>query len=194
LPGVPSPASAAALLAALGALAEHGQLDDLDWQVWFERVPESQRVDAHAVRLLVALGDERAPALAPQVLRKQPECAGAWLAASMAAFEQGQMSQAYAHMRHAFEIDSASTLHTVVREWGAPACAILEAAEKTDEFAAWLSERHAKVPELNLIPSLPAPEALSAARRRRDGGAARRSIADCRRLCSSRSTRAPARA
>jgi hypothetical protein len=167
-PGIPSPASAAALLAALGALAEHGQLGDLDWKVWFERLPDSLRIDANAIRLLVALGDQRARTLAPQVLDKKPKCAGAWLAAGMVAFEQEQMSQAYAHLRRAFEIDSAATLHTVLRDWSSPACAILEGAEKTDELAAWLSDRHAEMPELNLIPALPAPEALSAARRQRN--------------------------
>jgi hypothetical protein len=167
LPGAPTPASAAALLAALSLLAEHGQLQDLDWQAWFARVPEALRVDANAVRLLVAQADPRAAALVPRLVAARPASADALLAASMAAYEQEQWDDAYVFLRRALEAEPAATLHTVVRSWSGPAFRVLEATGKADELAAWMSERHAEHPAINLVPPRPAPEARLVVERQR---------------------------
>jgi tetratricopeptide (TPR) repeat protein len=167
VPGACSPAAADALFAALSALAENGRLGDLDWKPWFERLPEPLRVSAHAIRLLVALGDPRAASLVPPLLRDKPESFATWLAASMVAFEQDRPSDSYEYLRRALAADPAATLHTVVRDWSMPASTVLEAVGKTDELATWLSQRHAENPGLNLVPLRPAPEAALAVRRQR---------------------------
>jgi len=167
IPGVPTPAAAAALLAALCASAEHHRLDDPDWRTWFERLPDPLRVNAHAVRLLVASGDERAAELAPRLLAARPASAASWLAAAMAAFGQERWSDSYHYLWEALSTDLGGTLHTIARDWSAQASAVIAETGKADELADWLSDRHADDPELNLIPACPAPEARLMARRQR---------------------------
>src|SRR5262249_55024696 len=101
-PGVPAPACADALLVALSALTEHDQIKAVDWKPWFERLPEALRVNANAVRLLVARGDTRAAALAPRLVADRPASAATWLAASMAMFEQERIPESYDCLRRAF--------------------------------------------------------------------------------------------
>jgi hypothetical protein len=167
-PQAPGPAAADALLAALATLAEHGRLDDLDWQPWLARLPEPLQVNAGAVRLLVARGDARAAALVPPLVRARPEHATTWLAAAMAAFDAECFSESYDCLQRALAVDTPATLHTVVREWSAQLCGVLTYTDKTDELAAWLTARHSDCPGLNLVPGRPAPDALYAVRRSRE--------------------------
>jgi hypothetical protein len=168
MPEPPGRAAADALLVALAALAEQDRLDGLDWKSWFERLPKTLRVNAHAVRLLVALADRRAGDLVPPLIRARPESAQTWLSACMAAFEQEHLLKAYDCLRRALEIDTVSVLHSVIRDWSAQVSRLLYLTGKGSELVAWLSERYTVHPELNLIPSYPAAEALLAARRRRE--------------------------
>jgi hypothetical protein len=167
-PGPVGPATADALLGALATLAEHGRLDDLGWQAWFERLPEALRVNPGAVRLLVACGDSRAAALVSPLIRTRPDHASTWLVAAMAAFEAGHFLESYDFLQRALAADTPATLHTVVRDWSAQLCQILEHTDKTDDLDAWLTARNAHCSGLNLVPGRPAPGALHVVRRHRE--------------------------
>jgi hypothetical protein len=163
----PDAASADALLVALSKLAEGGRIGDLKWRPWFERLPKPLRINPHAVRLFTAIGSTRAGVLVRPLLQQQPEKAATWLVASMVAFEQDRRSDSYQYLRRAFELDVAGTLAAVVRDWSAPVSLVLREANRADELADWLAERHEQHLELNLIPQSPAPEAMLQARRQR---------------------------
>jgi Sulfotransferase domain len=165
----PNAATADALLEALSALAEHGRMADLDWRPWFEKLPDSQRVNAYAIRLLVVTDRKLAVTLAPQLLRRHPERAETLLAASMVAFEQEHMSDSYDYLRQALELAVATTLATVARDWSAPFSILLDATGKSDELARWFADLPIPDSELILIPSCPSPGArLMAQRQRRE--------------------------
>jgi hypothetical protein len=167
-PQAPGPAAVDALLAALALLAEHGRLDDLDWQPWFARLPASQRVNAGAVRLLVARGDPGAAALIRPLVQARPDDAVTWLAAAMAAFDADRLSDAYDCVCRALAADTPATLHAMVRDWSAPLSFILKRTGRANDLAEWFTALYAQHPDLNLVPSRPAPEALFAVRRQRE--------------------------
>src|SRR5262249_26033173 len=155
----PTAPASRALLSALRALAEHGRIDGVDWKPWFEDLPENLRTNTDALRLLVAVGDRRGPALAPRLLQRGPQSLDVCLAAAIAAFEQEHPTDAYVHLQRAFELDPAAALHTVIRDWNNPFTEVLKHVGKEDEFADWLGNRYAQCPGVNLVPSQPAPEA-----------------------------------
>lgn len=167
-PQAPGPAAADALLAALALLAEHGRLDDLDWQPWFVRLPAPLQVNAGAVRLLVARGDPGAAALIRPLVQARPDDAATWLAAAMAAFDENRLSDSYDCVCRALAADAPTTLHAIVRDWSAPLTFILKLTGRANDLAEWFTAQHAHHPGLNLVPSRPAPEALFAVRRQRE--------------------------
>src|SRR5829696_4919510 len=63
-------ATVASLSAALSILADEGQLADLDWQNWVQKLTPTQRMRAPIVNLLLRSGDvEAASTLLPQVIK-----------------------------------------------------------------------------------------------------------------------------
>jgi len=161
-------ATVASLSAALSILADEGQLADLDWQNWVQKLTPTQRMRAPIVNLLLRSGDvEAASTLLPQVIKKRPKDARTWLIASRVAYEQERLADSYSYLRSALELDFPASLHEIVRVTSAAASLAAIELGKEDELADWVSETTIAYPEVNLLPARPSPEALLSAQRMR---------------------------
>jgi hypothetical protein len=167
-PGIPDVASANALLAGLCGLAEHNRMGDLDWEPWFDRLPEAQRLGSRGARLLVARGRGFLPSFV-KLAQRAGESSEDWLTAAKVAFAQERVPEAYDCLRRALDLDAAGTLQAVVRDWSHQASVVIDNTEKTDELAAWLANWHAENPSMNLVPDYPAPDGHLHGQRLRNG-------------------------
>jgi tetratricopeptide (TPR) repeat protein len=152
--------TATALLSALSALAEHGELAALDWEGWLARLPARLQVHPHAANLLHCTKDVAgAAAIIPRAIKAWPDNAETWIYASKAALEAQRPQEVYEHMRRAFTLDPTAALREITGNFSNSFAWAVGKLRKQDEFADWISERCTAGDGINLIAPAPTPEA-----------------------------------